>query len=129
MNFGGNPMPHIDLPGDLPGISAGFAFRPETAAPMRELAHILLFEPGPEASLSSRDRELIAAYVSAGNRCYFCQTSHGAAASHHVNGSWELTEAVCANPQSANISPRLRALLRIAERVRENAQSVTPELI
>lgn len=121
-------MPHINLP-DMPGISAGFAFRPETAAPMRELAHILLFEPGPHASLNSRDRELIAAYVSAGNRCYFCQTSHSAAASHHANGSWTLTNAVCADPEKADISPKLRALLRVAGRVRENAQTVTPELI
>jgi uncharacterized peroxidase-related enzyme len=72
---------------------------------------------------------LIAAYVSAGNRCYFCQSSHGAAASHHPNGSWELTEAVCADPQTADITPKLRALLRVADRVREKAQSVTPELI
>lgn len=37
-------MPHIALPERLPGITAGFAFRPETAKPMRELAHILLHE-------------------------------------------------------------------------------------
>ena len=29
-------MPHIALPENLPGITAGFAFRPETAKPMRE---------------------------------------------------------------------------------------------
>jgi hypothetical protein len=31
-------MPHIALPDGLPGITAGFAFRPGTAKPMRELA-------------------------------------------------------------------------------------------
>ena len=31
-------MAHIALPEGLPGITAGFAFRPETAKPMRELA-------------------------------------------------------------------------------------------
>jgi len=36
-------MPHIALPEQLPGISSAFAFRPETAKPMRELAHILLY--------------------------------------------------------------------------------------
>ena len=30
-------MPHISLPEGLPGITSGFAFRPETARPMREL--------------------------------------------------------------------------------------------
>jgi len=70
-------MAHINLPEKLPGISAGFAFRPETAKPMRELAHILLHEP---SSLTPGERELIATYVSSLNDCYFCQASHGAAA-------------------------------------------------
>ena len=52
-------MPHIHLPESLPGISAGFAFRPETSKPMRQLAHILLHEP---SSLSPGERELIATY-------------------------------------------------------------------
>ena len=34
-------MPHIALPPDLPGITSAFAFRPETAKPMRELAEVL----------------------------------------------------------------------------------------
>ncbi len=62
-------MPHIRLPKDLPGISSGFAFRPETAKPMRELAHILLHEPN---SLTPGERELIVAFVSSRNDCYFC---------------------------------------------------------
>ncbi len=70
-------MAHIALPEGLPGISGGFAFRPETAKPMRELAHILLHEPG---TLAPGERELIAAYVSSRNDCHFCQASHGAAA-------------------------------------------------
>jgi uncharacterized peroxidase-related enzyme len=122
-------MPHIDLSPSLPGISAGFAFRPETAAPMRDLAHILLFESGPTTSLSSRDRELIAAYVSSLNNCYFCQQSHGAAAAHHAGGSEELVNSVCANPRTADISPKLRALLTIASRVQADAKTVTSALI
>lgn len=122
-------MPHIQLPPHVPGISSGFAFRPETAAPMRELAHILLFEPGDKASLPSRDRELIAAYVSSGNGCHFCMTSHGAAAAHHAGGSWGLVDAVWADPAKAEISPKLRALLAVADHVRVDGKSVTPALI
>ena len=77
-------MPHIALPEQLPGISSAFAFRPETAKPMRELAHILLHEPN---SLTPGERELIATYVSSLNDCYFCQTSHGAAAACHLGDS------------------------------------------
>jgi uncharacterized peroxidase-related enzyme len=122
-------MPHIDLSPSLPGISAAFAYRPETAAPMRELAHVLLFESGRTTSLSSRDRELIAADVSSLNNCHFCQQSHGAAAAHHAGGSDELVGSVCANPRTADISPKLRALLSIASRVQANAKTVTPALV
>jgi uncharacterized peroxidase-related enzyme len=122
-------MPHIDLPLNIPGIGSAFAFRPETAAPMRALAHVLLFESGQATSLSSRDRELIAAYVSSLNRCYFCQTSHSAAAANHTGGSWELVDSLCANPKTAEISPKLKALLAIARRVQADAKTVTAELV
>ena len=122
-------MPHIELSPSLPGISAAFAFRPETAAPMRELAHILLFESGQTTSLSSRDRELIAAYVSSLNNCHFCHASHRAAAAHHAGGSDELVGSVCANPRAADITPKLRALLAIAARVQSDAKTVTPAVV
>ncbi len=122
-------MPHINLPEGVPGIGAGFAFRPETAQPMRALAHILLFEPGPDASLSSLDRELIATYVSSRNLCFFCRTSHGAAAASHPGGSSQLVSAVCNDPATADITPRLRALLAIAGRVQADARTVTPDLV
>jgi uncharacterized peroxidase-related enzyme len=122
-------MPHIELSAEIPGIGGPFAFRPETAKPMRELAHILLFEPGSDASLSSRDRELIASYVSSRNTCYFCQTSHGAAAASHVGGSTALVAAVCADPSTAAISDKLKALLVIAAHVQGDAKTVTPAQI
>lgn len=122
-------MPYIALPAEIPGIGAAFAFRPETAKPMRELAHILLFEPGDDASLSSRDRELIASYVSSRNTCYFCQTSHGAAAASHTGGSPELVAAVCSNPDTAAIPDKLKALLVIAGHVQGDAKTVTPAMV
>jgi uncharacterized peroxidase-related enzyme len=121
-------MPHIALPEEMPGITAGFAFRPETAKPMRELAHILLHTSGHEG-FSSRDRELMAAFVSSRNTCYFCQTSHGAAASHLNGGSASLIDAVCSDYRSAEISPRLKALLAIAEQVQIDGKRVTGQLV
>jgi hypothetical protein len=38
-------MPHINLPGGLPGILGPMVFRPETAKPLNELAEILLRGP------------------------------------------------------------------------------------
>ena len=86
-------MPHIALPENMPGITAGFAFRPETAKPMRELAHILLHTSGHDG-VSSRDRELIATFVSSRSTCYVCQTSRGAAATHLHDGDGSLVEHV-----------------------------------
>jgi uncharacterized peroxidase-related enzyme len=116
-------MAHIGLPERLPGISGGFAFRPETAAPMRELAHILLHEPG---SLSPGVRVLIATYVSSENDCYFCQTSHGAAAAAHLGGD-AVVKQVKADFQNAPITPKLKALLSIAGKVRRGGKNVTGE--
>ncbi len=122
-------MPHINLEEDLPGITAGFAFRPETAQPMRELAHILLHSAGQNSDLSSRDRELIATFVSSRNTCYFCQTSHGAAATHLAGDDPTLVDAVCEDYRSAKISDKLKALLAIADAVQKAGKSVTPDLI
>jgi uncharacterized peroxidase-related enzyme len=121
-------MPHIALPEEMPGITAGFAFRPETAKPMRDLAHILLHTSGNEG-FSSRDRELIAAFVSSRNTCYFCQTSHGAAANHLNSGDAGIADSVCSDYRSAKISAKLTALLAIAEQVQIDGKRVTGQLI
>ena len=116
-------MAHIALPEGLPGISGGFAFRPETANPMRELAHILLHQPG---SLTPGERELIATYVSSQNDCHFCQASHGAAASSHLGGD-EVVKQVKTDFQTAPVTPKLKALLAIAGKVQRGGKNVTDE--
>ena len=121
-------MSHIALPEEMPGITAGFAFRPETAKPMRELAHVLLHSAGT-VDFSSRDRELIAAFVSSRNTCYFCQTSHGAAASHLAGGDQSIVDAVCQDYKTAAIPEKLKALLAIAEQIQIDGKRVTKYLI
>jgi uncharacterized peroxidase-related enzyme len=117
-------MPHIALPDGFPGITGGFAYRPETAKPMRELAEVLLRGP---STLSSGEREMIAAFVSSRNDCTFCHASHRAAAAHHLDGNYELVDAVRADPQSAPVTPKLRALLTIAGKVQLSGRQVTAE--
>ena len=121
-------MPHIALPEGMPGITAGFAFRPETAKPMRELAHVLLHTAGSEG-FSSRDREVVAAFVSSRNRCYFCQTSHAAAASHLNGGDETLIDATRLDYKTAPIPEKLKALLAIAEQVQIDGKRVTKDLV
>ena len=119
-------MPHISLPEGLSGISSGFAFRPETAKPMRELAHILLHGP---STLTPAERELIATYVSSQNDCYFCQTSHGAAATAHMGNDPTLVEQVKHDFLHADISEKLKALLEIAGQVQQGGKNVLPHSI
>ena len=114
-------MPHIDLPEGFPGISAGFMYRPETAKPMRELAHVLLHQPN---SLTGAERELIATYVSSRNDCHFCQSSHGAAADCHL-GDASVVEQVKTDFLSAPLSEKLKALLAIAGKVQQYGKLVT----
>jgi uncharacterized peroxidase-related enzyme len=114
-------MPHISLPEGLPGITSGFAFRPETAKPMRELAEVLLRGAN---TLSSAEREMIATLVSDRNDCHFCQASHRAAAAHHLGGNYEVVDAVKRDFHTAPVSPKLKALMAIAAKVQESGQQV-----
>lgn len=88
---------------------------------MRELAHILLYEPN---LLSRGERELIATFVSSRNGTTFCALSHGAAAANHF-GDPSVVECVKEDFPTAPISPKLKALLAIAAKVREDGKLVT----
>jgi uncharacterized peroxidase-related enzyme len=97
-------------------------FRPETAAPLNQLAEVLL---RGDNSLSRGERELIAAYVSNLNECTFCQRSHSAFAGLQLEGGMELVDQVKRDPETAPIGDKLRALLRIAAKVQADGRSVT----
>jgi len=116
-------MAHITLPDGMPGIRALMAFRPETALPLNQLVEVLLQGP---SSLTKGERELIATYVSSLNECTFCASTHGAIAKHHL-GNGDLVRQVAADPESASISPKLKALMRIAAKVQEGGRRVTED--
>jgi uncharacterized peroxidase-related enzyme len=115
-------MAHINLPEGLPGIRGPMVFSPETTAPLRDLAQILLHDAN---SLTPGERELIATYVSSQNDCYYCQTCHGSTAAHHLDGNMQLIDDVKHDFESAAISDKLKALLHIAGRVQQGGKSVT----
>jgi uncharacterized peroxidase-related enzyme len=122
-------MAHIDLGVDeqeCPGITGLLMFRPETGKPLMELAQVLL--RGPH-SLTPGERELIAAYVSGLNECKFCYSSHSASATAQLGAEPALADQVLNDLDSAPISAKLRALLRIAGVVRDDGRMVTPELV
>ncbi|MFD0204823.1 MULTISPECIES: carboxymuconolactone decarboxylase family protein [Saccharothrix] len=122
-------MAHIDLGLDetmLPGISGLLRFRPETAKPLNALAEALLRAPN---SLPAGERELIAAYVSGLNECQFCRDSHSAFAAAQLDEGMTLVRQVRADLDTAPVSDKLRALLRIAAAVQESGRKVTTELV
>lgn len=122
-------MAHIELGVDetqFPGITGPMRFRPETAKPLNELAEVLLRAPN---SLPAGERELIAAYVSGLNECQFCCGSHSAFAAAQLDAGMAVVDEVRANLDSAPISAKLRALLRIAAAVKEDGRKVTSELV
>ena len=120
-------MAHIDLKNDLPGIRGPMAFRPETAKPMNELAEILLRDDNN--TLTRGEREMIGAYVSAQNDCFFCQNVHGAIAQYYMQCDGQLIEDIKTDFRSATISEKLKALLAIAGSVQKGGKSVTKEQI
>ena len=117
-------MPHIALPKNLPGITAGFAFRPETAKPMRELAEVLLQGP---STLTPGERELIATYVSSRNDCYFCQTSHGAAAAAHLGERSHLVDEVKRDFLNAEVSAKLKRSSKSLDKCSKAARASPPK--
>jgi len=114
-------MAHIKLDNPMPGIVGLMTQYPETAQPLNLLAETLL--RGPH-SLSSGERELIAAYTSLKNDCNFCHSSHAAAASNHLKDDYKIIDAVITDLESAPISNKMKALLKIAGKVQQGGKSV-----
>jgi uncharacterized peroxidase-related enzyme len=117
-------VPHIQLPEGLPGIVGLLTYSPETARPLLLLAETLLRGPN---TLTSAEREMIAAHVSYRNECDFCQLSHSAAAAAHLKGNYDLVEQIKRDPEGAPVSDKLKALLAIAGKVQQGGKQVTSE--
>ena len=94
---------------------------PETQVHLSGLAEALLRGP---SSLTSGERETIAAYVSSGNECRFCRESHAAAARAHLGEQRAVVDQVIANAANADVSPKVKALLVIADKVRRDGRLV-----
>ena len=101
-------------------------YRPETARPLSELTEVLLRGP---STLTRGERELIAAYVSALNDCRYCTSSHSACAVAQLPEGMTLVEQVRADPATAPVPTKLKALLAIAPAVVQSGRAVTAEQV
>lgn len=115
-------MPHIDLPEGAPGIVGPLIVYPETEKHLNGLAQALLRGP---SSLSPAEREMIGAYVSSCNECYFCTQAHAAAARELYGSAGGVVDQVLKDRQAATIDEKMRALLVIADKVRQDGHLVT----
>jgi uncharacterized peroxidase-related enzyme len=117
-------MPHISLPEGVPGIIGPLMQYPETAQPLNALAEALLRGP---SSLTPAERELIAAFTSNENDCYFCTGAHSAAATYLFGTDRSFIDQICRDFETAPISEKMKSLLGIASRVRRGGRHVTEE--
>ena len=117
----------INLENDLPGIRGPMQYSPETGKALNELAEILLHDDNN--TLSRGEREMIGAYVSSQNDCFYCQNVHGALAQHYFGSDMQFIDDIKKNYESTFISPKLKALLSIAGSVQKGGKYVTSEQI
>jgi len=120
-------MSFINLENDLPGIRGPMQYSPETGKALNELAEILLHDDNN--TLSRGEREMIGAYVSSENDCFYCQNVHGALAQHYFECDMQFIDDIKKDYQSTSISPKLKALLNIAGSVQKGGRHVTTEQI
>lgn len=121
--------PRVPVSSRIPGIGALMEYRPETGRPLAALAEALLRGPFPGSTLDRGDRELLAAVVSTRNDCSFCARSHAAFAAAQLEGGRDLVEAARRDPSSAPLSPKMKALVAVAEQVQRGGKQVTDEAI
>jgi uncharacterized peroxidase-related enzyme len=120
-----NNMPFIQLEQNLHGVTGLLEFRKDAGRHLRELTQILL---RGESTLSEAERELIAMAVSDKNECVYCTTSHAAAAQAYLQDD-TLVQQVKDDINTAGVSEKMKALLKIALQVQQSGKNVTQQSI
>jgi uncharacterized peroxidase-related enzyme len=118
-------MPYIHLKNENPGILQAMTDYYETARPLSELAELLL---RTDEGMTKGERELIAAYVSSLNRCFFCSNSHLNAALAHLKLKPRMIEPGKDDPlEGITVRPVIQVLLKIAGEVQRSGKIVVKE--
>ncbi|RNI26751.1 carboxymuconolactone decarboxylase [Rufibacter latericius] len=117
-------MTYINTGVNQPGIVELLFYKGPTGKALSNLAHTLLHGP---STLTSAERELIAAYVSKLNNCEYCHQSHSAAANVHFKDTGETVSCTVENKDTAPISEKMKALLTVAGKVQQSGKAVRQE--
>jgi 4-carboxymuconolactone decarboxylase len=104
-----------DKLGFIPNVFLAYAQRPEHFRAFMHYHDLLMKAP---SGLSRAEREAIVVAVSAENDCLYCVTAHGAAL--RILGKDPIVaDQIATNWRTADLSPRLHAILHFASRVNE----------
>jgi uncharacterized peroxidase-related enzyme len=107
--------------GFVPNVFRAYARRPEHFRAFMNYHDVLMKAPG---NLSRVEREAIVVAVSSENRCQYCMVAHGAAL-RVLSKDPILAEQIANNWRTANLPPRMRAMLEFASRVNEPGFAAT----
>lgn len=106
---------------DVPGILKCFATHPPLLRHMMDLSEHMIFADG---SLGRRNKEMIAAFISARNECPYCADSHSFFFRVH-GGSCQALAAIQRNDLDApELTSAERNLLEFAQKVSLNSHQV-----
>jgi uncharacterized peroxidase-related enzyme len=117
-------MTYIKTGIQQPGIVELLFYKGPTGKALSNLAQTLLQGP---SGLTPGERELIAAYVSALNHCEFCHESHSASANAHLMDNGQTIRMIKTDMNTAPVSDKMKALLKIAGLVQKSGRDVKPE--
>jgi uncharacterized peroxidase-related enzyme len=107
----------------VPGILQCFATHPPLLEHMIGLAQSMLFIDG---ALGRLNKELIATVVSSRNRCAYCADSHGLFLRVQGGSPELLAAAMACDTSSPSSNPAQRALVYFAQKITDDASSITP---
>jgi uncharacterized peroxidase-related enzyme len=101
--------------GFVPNVFLAYAKRPEHFRAFMQYHDLLMKGP---SGLSRAEREAVVVAVSAENACLYCVTAHGAAL-RILGKDAAVADQIATNWRTADLAPRLRAILSFASRVNE----------
>ena len=107
--------------GFVPNVFLAYAQRPEHFRAFMHYHDLLMKGP---SGLSRAEREAIVVAVSAENECLYCVTAHGAAL-RILGKDAIVSDQIATNWHTADLAPRLRAILTFASRVNEPSFSAS----
>ena len=113
-------MSHLSYTRGLPGLADVFLRDPSLYAPLLQFIERVMTR---ESEFSPAEREMIAAYVSQRNGCDFCLGVHRWTLSSMEIG-WATIEALQAGPDGEEIDPKMRAVLRFAQKLTDHPEDL-----